>query len=146
MNKNIMDDVPEGASITVDSAPIIYFLQDHPTFAPRFSPLFDAASDGRITLAISTITVAEIMAGPLAAGNDILAGQYREVLCRSPGWQSIAVDEQVAAEAARLRARYRLRLPDAIQVATAIATRSWALATHDSALAKVKDIRVLGVK
>ncbi len=146
MNKNIMDDVPEGASITVDSAPIIYFLQDHPTFAPRFSPLFDAASDGRITLAISTITVAEIMAGPLAAGNDILAGQYREVLCRSPGWQSITVDEQVAAEAARLRARYRLRLPDAIQVATAIATRSWALVTHDSELAKVKDIRVLGVK
>lgn len=146
MNKNIMDDVPEGASITVDSAPIIYFLQDHPTFAPRFSPLFDAASDGRITLAISTITVAEIMAGPLAAGNDILAGQYREVLCRSPGWQSITVDEQVAAEAARLRARYRLRLPDAIQVATAIATRSWALVAHDSELAKVKDIRVLGVK
>jgi len=86
-----------------------------------------------------------VMAGPFAAENEVLAMQYREVLCHSPGWQTIPVDESLAAEAARLRARYRLRLPDAIQVATAIVTRSWALVTHDSALGKIKDIRVLGV-
>ena len=96
-------------------------------------------------LNISAITLAEVMAGPLAADNEILAAQYREVLCRSPGWQTVPVDENVAIEAARLRTRYRLRLPDAIQVATAIVTRSWGLVTHDSALAKVKDIRVLGI-
>lgn len=55
------------------------------------------------------------------------------------------VDKNLAAEAARLWTRYRLRLPYAIQVATAIVTGSQALATHDSALWKVKDIRVLGV-
>ena len=140
-----MEDIPDGASLTLDSAPIIYYLQDHPTLAPRFSSLFDAASDGRLILNISTITLAEVMAGPLAAGNEILAAQYREVLCHSPGWQTVPVDENIAAEAARLRTRYRLRLPDAIQVATAIVTRSWALVTHDSALAKVKGIRILGV-
>ncbi len=95
-------------------------------------------------LHLSTITLAEIMAGPLGSGNEILAAQYREVLCRSPGWQTVPVDEEVAAEAARLRARYRLRLPDAIQVATAVQTRSWALITHDSALTRVQDIRVWG--
>lgn len=146
MTQNIMDDIPKGVAITVDSAPIIYYLQDHAMFAPRFSPLFDAAASGDISVMISTITLAAVMTGPLAAKNDILAGQYREVLCRSLGWECVAVDEHVAAEAARLRTRYRLRLPDAIQVATAIATRSWALVTHDTALARVKDIRVLGVK
>jgi len=140
-----LEDIPEGVVITLDSAPIIYYLQDHPTFAARFSPLFTATAEGRLTLAISTITLAEVMAGPFAADNEVLAMQYREVLCHSPGWQTIPVDESLAAEASRLRARYRLRLPDAIQVATAIVTRSWALVTHDSALGKIKDIRVLGV-
>ncbi len=145
MSADRLEDIPDGVLITLDSAPIIYYLQDHPTFAARFSPLFAAAAEDRLTLAISTITLAEVMAGPFAAENEVLAMQYREVLCHSPGWQTIPVDESLAAEAARLRARYRLRLPDAIQVATAIVTRSWALVTHDSALGKVKDIRVLGV-
>jgi predicted nucleic acid-binding protein len=140
-----LEDIPDGALVTLDSAPIIYYLQDHPRFAQRFSTLFDAVAEGKIFLNVSTITLAEVMAGPLSADNEILAAQYREVLCHSPGWQTVSVDENIAAEAARLRARYRLRLPDAIQVATAIVTRSWALVTHDSALTKVKDIRVLGV-
>lgn len=145
MTRALLEDIPDGVSVTLDSAPIIYYLQDHPAFAPRFTPLFEAAGEGRVILNVSTIALAEVMAGPLAADNEILAAQYREVLCRSPGWQTLSVDENVAAEAARLRTRYRLRLPDAIQVATAIVTRSWALVTHDSALAKVKDIRVLGI-
>ncbi len=140
-----LKDIPDGVLIALDSAPIIYYLQDHPRFASRFSPLFDAATEGRLALAISTITLAEVMAGPFAAGNEVLAMQYREVICHSPGWQTVAVDENVATEAARLRARYRLRLPDAIQVATAISARAWALVTHDSALAKIRDIRVLGM-
>lgn len=145
MSSGRLEDIPDGALVVLDSAPIIYYLQDHPTFAARFSPLFDAAADGRLTLVVSTVNLAEVMAGPFAAGNEILAMQYREVMCHAPGWQAVSVDEDVATAAARLRARYRLRLPDAIQVATAIVTRAWALITHDSALAKVKDIRVLGI-
>lgn len=140
-----LEDIPDGVVITLDSAPIIYYLRDHRTLSERFSPLFAAAAEGRLTLVISTITLAEVMAGPFMADNEVLALQYREVMCYSPGWQTIPVDENLAVEASRLRARYRLRLPDAIQVATAIVTRSWALVTHDSALAQVKDIRVLGV-
>lgn len=138
--------IPDGALVTLDSAPIIYYLQDHPVFAARFAPLFDAVSQQRVFVAISSITLAEVVAGPLAAGDDVLAGRYREVLCRAPGWQLVPVDEIIAMEAARIRARYRLRLPDAVQVATAIATRSYALVTHDAALAKVKGLRVIGVK
>ncbi len=114
MTADGMKDIPDGATPTLDGAPIIYYLQDHPTLAPRFSSLFNAARNGRMFLNIFTITLAEVMTGPLAAGNEILAAQNREVLCRSPGWQTVSVDENVAIEAARLRIRYRLRLPDAM--------------------------------
>lgn len=67
--------LPPNAQVTVDSAPIIYFLEDHPRWAARFAPIFDAAADGDLAIFVSTITVAEVLAGPLRAGNEILAAQ-----------------------------------------------------------------------
>lgn len=145
MNRELLAAIPDGSLVTLDTAPIIYYLQDHPQLAPRFAPVFDAVSQGRLQVVISAVTLAEVMSGPLRDGNEILAAQYREVLTRSAGWQTVSVDEEVAVEAARLRARYRLRLPDAIQVATAILSHSYALITHDLGLSKITDIRVLGV-
>ena len=42
-----------------------------------------------LQVVISAVTLAEVMSGPLRDGNEILAGQYREVLTRSPGWQIV---------------------------------------------------------
>ncbi|CAG0967677.1 hypothetical protein MYXO_01119 [Myxococcaceae bacterium] len=44
----------------------------------------------------------------------------------------------------RFRSAYRLRLPDAIQLATAVATGSAALVTHDRDFSRVREIRILG--
>lgn len=56
----------------------------------------------------------------MAAGNEYLAEQYRLAMTRGPGLAVVAVTETIAVTAARFRARYRLRLPDAIQLATAV--------------------------
>jgi predicted nucleic acid-binding protein len=84
-----------------------------------------------------------VLTGPLQAKNEVLTARYRETLTRSPGWALWPVDEEVAATAARFRAEYKLRTPDAIQVATAIASRSHALVTNDRRLRKVSGILVL---
>ena len=55
-----------------------------------------------------------------------------------------ALDAETAVEAARIRATYRLRLPDAIQVATAIRAGAAALVTHDGELRRVRGLRVIG--
>jgi predicted nucleic acid-binding protein len=134
---------PRGAVITLDTAPIIYFLQDHPIVAPLFAPVFEAADRGDLSIVISAVTLAEVLTGPLQAKNEMLAARYRETLTRSPGWELWPVDEEVAATAARFRAEYKLRTPDAILVATAIASRSHALVTHDRRLRKISGILVL---
>jgi predicted nucleic acid-binding protein len=92
---------------------------------------------------ISTITVAEVVAGPLKAGNEILAAQYCEALRGSKNWEIIPVTEEIAILAARIRAIRNLRLPDAIQVATAVATGSLALVTHDIDFSKVQEIKII---
>src|SRR3990172_7882023 len=138
LSGNPLMGIPEGSLITLDTAPIIYYLQDHPVFAAKFEPLFESAAAGKIHIVISSITLAEVLCGPLATGNELLASKYRAVLSGSPGWRVLPVDEKLAIIAARLRSRYKIRLPDAIQVATAVQTRSYALVTHDRTLRKIR--------
>ncbi|MFN0061998.1 MAG: type II toxin-antitoxin system VapC family toxin [Myxococcaceae bacterium] len=141
---NLLDAIPAGVRVAVDSPPLIYFLDGRSELAARFAPLFEAAESGRNELVVSTIALAEVLAGPLSHGNEALAERYRKVLASSPGFSLQPVDAEVAATAARLRARYRLKLPDAIQLATAVTTGCHALVTHDRDFSRVKDVLVLG--
>jgi predicted nucleic acid-binding protein len=134
----------ESPVLVVDTAPIIYWLEGHPRLAERFAPVFGAAESGAASIVISTLTLAEVLAGPLRAGNELLTAQYREALTRSLGWQVVPLDVDTAVQAARVRSAYRLRLPDAIQVATAIRTGAAALVAHDRALRRVRGLKVVG--
>jgi predicted nucleic acid-binding protein len=133
----------DGSRVAVDSAPLIYFLEDHRTLAPRFAPLFEAEAAGDIEIAVSAIAVAEVLAGPLKAGNEALASRYRRAL---EAWQIVPVDAELATMAARLRAAYGLRLPDAIHAATAISAGCEALVTHDRDFARLKGLRVISAE
>jgi predicted nucleic acid-binding protein len=142
--KSLLDGLGEHPVLAVDTAPLVYWLEGHPRLADRFGAIFDAAESGAATVVISTVTLAEVLAGPLRAANELLTARYREALIRSPGWQVMPLDVDIAVEAARIRAAYRLRLPDAIQVATAIRAGAAALVTHDRALRRVRGLRVVG--
>lgn len=142
--ESLLDGLGPHPVLAVDTAPIIYWLEDHPRLADRFAPVFEVAESGEAQIVISTVTVAEVLAGPLRSCNELLAAQYREALTRSAGWQVLPLDTDTAVEAARIRAAYRLRLPDAIQVATSIRAGATALVTHDRALRRVPGLRVTG--
>jgi hypothetical protein len=65
--------LPEHALLLVDSAPVIYCLEGHAKFGPYFRPLFDAHAAGRFGFAVTTITIAEVLTGPLTAGDEALS-------------------------------------------------------------------------
>lgn len=121
---------PPRGRFVIDSAPIIYVLEDHPVLASRFVPVFERAEAGHYELVITTVTLVEVLTGPLRAGDESMADDYREVLT-SPAWRVVDLNPEIAHRAARIRARTRLRLPDAVQVATAVHTSSLGLVTHD---------------
>ena len=123
--------LPRRGRILMDSAPIIYFLEDHPEFGPRFADIFDRAEGGDYELVISTVSLAEVLTGPLRLGNEELADDYRAALTAPPTWLVADLTPEIAHRAARIRGRSRLRLPDAVQVATALETSCIALVTHD---------------
>ena len=90
-------DLPEDALVLVDSAPIIYFLEGHPKHGPRFRPLFEAHAAGRLRFAVTTITIAEVLTGPLQAADDALARRYRAIL---ESWHPVTLDADIAESAA----------------------------------------------
>ncbi len=124
----------------VDTAPWIYLLQDHPEFAARFAGLFEAAARGQIQLALTPITLAEVLTGPFKAGQTALAKRYETALGH---YRLLPLSAPVASLAAQLRAQYRLKLPDAFQLAAALDVGAAALVTHDRDFAAVEGLPVL---
>ena len=51
-------------------------------FAARFMPVFERAEAGDYELVIATISLAEVLAGPLRHGNESVASDYRDALRR----------------------------------------------------------------
>jgi len=132
--------LPEGALLLVDSAPIIYVLESHPDLGQRFKTFFERHARGEIAFAVTTITMAEVLTGPLGAGNEALAKRYRNLL---ESWQMVDLSPDIAESAARLRASLKLKLPDAIQAASALAIGADALLTHDRDFSRVAGLPVL---
>lgn len=135
-----LESLEDGALVLVDTAPIIYVLEGHAQFAMRFAPLFARHEGGTLQLAVSTVTLSEVLAGPLAAGEESIARRYRAML---ESWGVMDLTADIAEQAARARIQYRLKSPDAIQLATALAINADALATHDRAFGKVRGLRII---
>ncbi|ROZ76471.1 PIN domain-containing protein [Ramlibacter sp. WS9] len=130
----------DGDLVVVDTAPLIYILEDHPTFAPLFDGLFEAAESGRLQIAVSTISLAEVLVGPLKQGLDALAKRYERAL---GSFDLMPVTAEISVTAARLRASTGLRLPDALLAATALEIGAVALVTHDRDFSKLSGLKVL---
>jgi predicted nucleic acid-binding protein len=135
--------VPDGATVLVDTSPLIYVFEGHP-LAATFAPIFRDVDAGRIQAVVTPITLAEILSGPLRAGKEELAERYRQALTASAGWTMREIDAEVAVLAARLRVRHGLKLPDAMQLAVALREGCHALLTRDRDFGGTEDILVLG--
>ncbi len=126
-----------------DTAPLIYFIERHPSYGVLMREVFRRVDIGAIIGYTSTITIAEVLTKPYQMQDDLLARRYRTLLLRSRNFTIVPVDSVIADTAAEIRARYRLRTPDALQLATAMQAGCEAFLTNDHALRRVTDIRVL---
>jgi predicted nucleic acid-binding protein len=138
-----VEGLPENALLLIDSAPIIYVLEDHPELAKAFRPVFEAHDEGLVRLAVTTVTLAEVLTGPLSARDEVLAEKYRATL---KSWFIVDLDGEIAESAARLRAACKLKPADAVQAASALAIGADALVTHERDFSSLGDLLVLGVE
>jgi predicted nucleic acid-binding protein len=139
-----LDDVLQGVSrLGVDTAPVVYLIERHPQYHPLVREAFERLANGEFAGVTSVITLGEVLVQPLARGNTVLQQRYRDVLLRSGGFEIRPIDTAAAERAADLRARYGMRLPDALQIATALQDGCEAFLTNDLRLQRVTELRVL---
>ena len=91
----------------------------------------------------STVTFAEILTKPFADKNFSLADEIKFTLKSFSSLSVASIDEKLAETAALIRARYTIRLPDALQVAAAIQGEATLFLTNDKRVKKVDAVEVL---
>ncbi len=128
-----------------DTAPLIYFIEGHSTYQPILASLFDFNDKGGFSFITSTVTLLEVLVKPLREEQAGVARQYRDILTTAPGIEVIDITAAIAENAARLRARYNLRTPDAIQLATSIGTGADYFLTNDHRLKVVSEATIVTV-
>lgn len=123
--------------VGLDSSIAIYHLEDIAPYADLTEVAFAAIAAGAPTAVLSTISVTELLVKPFAEERrDLVAACERFVLAL-PNAAIVPPSYAVAKEAARLRARYGVRTPDALLVATALRERAGAFLTNDVRLRKL---------
>lgn len=134
----------QGSTVFLDTAPVIYFVEESPSYSEIVSPFFHAASSGTIQAITSVVTLSEVLVVPLRNGSDALAGRYRQFLSPAGGVELYLITQQIAEEAALIRATYRrIRMPDALQMATALVVGARYFLTNDKALPDVPNLHML---
>lgn len=132
-----------GTIVGLDSAPLIYFVEEHPTYLPFVDPFFEAMERGDIQVVTSTLTLTEVLVHPYRHGNRGLAQQYSRILLNTRNLKTLPVSAEIAVEAARLRAMHGLKTPDSIQLATARLNNATVFLSNDKGLATIPDLELI---
>jgi len=132
-----------GARVCIDTAPFIYFIEKDPKYLNIVKPVFAEIDAGNIEALTSTVTLLEVLVHPFKTKNESLAEKYREILLHAEGLTTFEIFHEVSELSSKLRAKYSIRTPDAIQMAVGIIYGADTFLTNDSDLKKVKELRVV---
>ena len=129
--------------IGLDTAPFIYYIEDVALYADLLDPVFSLLENHALHAVTSTVTFAEILTKPFADKNFSLADEIKFALKSFSSLSVASIDEKLGEAAALIRARYAIRLPDALQVATAIQGEATLFLTNDKRIKKVDAVEVV---
>lgn len=130
-------------TVFLDTAPLIYYIEENPQYAPILNKLFLDNSKGEFLFQSSVITLLEVLVHPMRNNELQLVEQYQNILCNSHTINIFDLNIEITTKAAFYRAKYGLKTPDSIQVATAVYTSSDYFLTNDIRLKAVKEIKLL---
>ena len=130
--------------IGLDTNVLIYYIEEHPVFLGKIEPIIDKIITGRATGITSYVTLLELLVKPMREGRFDLIEQYKQII--STQLEMVPLGDDVAIKAAELRAKYNIKTPDAIQLASVISRNGDVFITNDVRLGSVEEIEILSVK
>lgn len=139
----IADAVRGHRRIGLDTPVFIYHLEGSSRFAAPAATVMHDLAEGTFEGVTSVLTLMEIVVRPLQLGRVDVADEYDILLAAYPHLRIADVDRVTARQAAELRATYRLRPADALQVAACLQRGVTAFITNDRQLRRVTEVQIV---
>ena len=117
--------------IYLDSCLVIYLVENHPRWVEPVASAIAQADEARF--GISPLVKCECLVGPMKRGDPVLERTYNRLFDQ---FALLPMPDVVYLQAARLRAHFGLRTPDALHLACAQHHGCDALWTNDDRLAQ----------
>jgi predicted nucleic acid-binding protein len=119
--------------VLIDTSVWIYHFEQHPQLAAPAGRVIGALEEGRFQGIASELTLLELTVRPLQLARQDIADEYELLLDYFPNLELVAISREILLDAAALRARQKLRTPDAIQIATGLQAGTTLAVTNDKA-------------
>lgn len=129
--------------VALDTSIFIYHLEANPKYVALTDIVFSWMDEVHSMAVTSVITMTELLVKPYGESDDIIAEKCHALLSTYPNLEWISPNLEIADIAAEIRARGRLRTPDALQAATAIYVNTTAMVTNDPVFKRVRELNVL---
>lgn len=140
---NVKDAFKSIHRLYIETAPLIYYVEENLTYLALMDTIVEYLEDKPIEAISSSIILTEVLNQPIRSGRFDLEQAYKNILLNNSTFRLMDVTPTIAENAAKLRAKYNLRTPDALHVATALQTNCNAFLTNDLGLKRVNEIVVL---
>ena len=129
--------------VAINTNIFIYQLEAHPRYDALTGVIFSWLEASGHSAVTSAITMTELLVQPYARKDEALVERYYGLLATFPHLDWNAPSLSTAGLAARLRADYRMRTPDALQAATALESGATAFLTNDAIFKRVQGFEAL---
>jgi len=136
-------DLKSGDIIFIDTAPFIYFFEQHQDYFPALETFFNQLYETGAQAITSIITYIELTTLPARQGKNQLVRKYRDFLSNSENISLFPLDMTIADHVVHLRAQYQFKTPDAIQLGTAVASGADYILTNDKEWQRLEGIKVV---
>lgn len=127
-------------TLGLDTSVFIYHVEANRRYLPLTRALLAGVQAGRWAALTSTISLMELTVRPWQLGFSAVAREYEALLVHFPHLTVLDVTRDVARRAAQLRADYRLRPADALQVGTALVHGATAFVSNDKGLMRLAPV------
>jgi predicted nucleic acid-binding protein len=129
--------------IAFDTNAVIYLFEKHQIYGPEIKEVFELIEKGVCYGITSTLLLTEVLTKPLKEEARDLYYKYMVFFHAFPNLTIKDVTQGISIEAAKLRARYNLKTPDAIFIATAFEEGAEAFITNDTRLKNVNNLNII---
>jgi predicted nucleic acid-binding protein len=124
--------------VGLDTSIFIYHFEANAKYLPLTRQLLSGIEKGEQKGVTSAITLMEMIVKPLSLGLIDVARKYEAMLANYPNLSIVDIDRDIIRQAARLRAEYRIRPPDALQVGACLFYGAEVFITNDGLLRRLQ--------